>query len=78
MITIAVASSKGGTGKTTLSAALAVRAAKDGKRVAMADLDPQKSLVQWWRRRGGTDNPRIFNGHHGEFHTVIFPKPESR
>jgi chromosome partitioning protein len=64
MITIAVANSKGGTGKTTLSAALAVRAAKDSKRVAMVDLDPQKSLVQWWQRRGGpkADNPRVFEG----------------
>jgi chromosome partitioning protein len=65
MITIAVANSKGGTGKTTLSAALAVRAAKDSKRVAMVDLDPQKSLVQWWKRRGGpgrADNPCVFEG----------------
>jgi chromosome partitioning protein len=52
MITIAVAGSKGGTGKTTLCAALAVRARQDGKRVALVDLDPMKSLVQWCHRRG--------------------------
>jgi chromosome partitioning protein len=62
MIVIAVVNTKGGTGKTTLSASLAVRAAKDNPRVAMVDLDPQKSLVAWWRRRGSSDNPTIFEG----------------
>jgi chromosome partitioning protein len=64
MITIAVVNSKGGTGKSTLAAALAVRAARDSKRIALVDLDPQKSLVEWWRRRGGTDNPAMFEGAH--------------
>jgi chromosome partitioning protein len=62
MITVAVVNSKGGVGKTTLSAALAVRAARESKRVAMVDLDPQKSLVEWWKRRGRTDSPQIFEG----------------
>ena len=58
MICIAVVNSKGGTGKTTLAAALAVRAAKEGKRVAMVDLDPQHSLAEWFNMRAGaTDNP---------------------
>jgi chromosome partitioning protein len=61
MITIAVVNSKGGSGKTTLSSALGVRAAKDG-RVALLDLDPQRSLVEWWRRRGASENPTIFEG----------------
>lgn len=62
MIVIAIVNTKGGTGKTTLSASLAVRATKDSARVAMVDLDPQKSLVAWWRRSGSTDNPTIFEG----------------
>jgi chromosome partitioning protein len=62
MIVIAVANSKGGTGKTTLTSALAVCAAKESKRVAMVDLDPQKSLVAWWKRRGRSENPTIFEG----------------
>jgi chromosome partitioning protein len=62
MIVIAIVNSKGGTGKTTLSSALAVRAARESERVAMVDLDPQKSLVAWWKRRGSTDNPTIFEG----------------
>ena len=61
MIVIAVVNSKGGTGKTTLAAALAVRAAKESKRVAMVDLDPQRSLAEWYNMRAGaTGNPRMF------------------
>lgn len=62
MHVITVASSKGGSGKTTLASALAVRAAKDSPRVCMVDLDPQESLVAWWKRRGSSDNPTIFSG----------------
>src|SRR5262249_19562921 len=62
MITVAVVNTKGGVGKTTLASALAVRAARDSKRVAMVDLDPQKSLVEWWRRRGESENPCILQG----------------
>jgi chromosome partitioning protein len=62
MIVIAIVNSKGGVGRTTLASALAVRAAQDSKRVCMVDLDPQKSLVAWWKRRGRTDNPTIFEG----------------
>jgi chromosome partitioning protein len=61
MISIAIVNTKGGVGKTTLTAALAVRAAQESRRVALVDMDPQKSLVGWWRRRGETDNPRIFD-----------------
>lgn len=62
MRVVAVVSSKGGVGKTTLASALAVRASKESKRVAMVDLDPQRSLAGWWKRRGQSDNPRIFAG----------------
>lgn len=62
MRVIAVVSSKGGVGKTTLASALAVRATRESKRVAMVDLDPQRSLAAWWKRRGRSDNPRIFAG----------------
>ena len=62
MIVLAVANTKGGVGKTTLTAALAVRAAQESARVAIVDLDPQRSLVAWWERRGQSENPCIFNG----------------
>src|ERR1051326_38305 len=56
---ISLVSLKGGVGKSTLAAARAVRAAKESKRVAMVDLDPQGSLDAWWKRRGKGDNPMI-------------------
>lgn len=59
MTTIALAASKGGVGKTTLTAALSVRAARD-HRVAIVDQDPQLSLSSWWDRRKGPDNPALF------------------
>jgi len=48
---IAVAQRKGGAGKTTLAAHLAIAFAARGCRVAMIDTDPQGSLAQWYRRR---------------------------
>ena len=62
MRVISVVSSKGGVGKTTLASMLAVKAARTSKRVCMVDLDPQRSLVGWWQRRGRTENPTIFDG----------------
>ena len=46
MKTIVVAASKGGVGKTTLTASLAVEATHRGS-VAIMDLDPQQSLARW-------------------------------
>jgi chromosome partitioning protein len=48
---IAIASSKGGAGKTTLAAALAVEAGRDGSKVALLDVDSQRSLWQWRQLR---------------------------
>lgn len=48
---ITVAQHKGGAGKTTLTAHLAVSWAETGRRVALLDTDPQASLGAWYRRR---------------------------
>ncbi len=56
---VCLAASKGGAGKSTLSAALAVRAAEDGAKVCLIDADPQSSLGQWWQLRGRSDNPKL-------------------
>jgi len=46
-----VAQQKGGAGKTTLVAHLAVALTAARHRVALLDIDPQQSLTQWYRQR---------------------------
>ena len=52
MKVIAVASQKGGSGKTTLAGHIAVQAERvGGGPVALVDTDPQGSLAAWWNVR---------------------------
>jgi chromosome partitioning protein len=52
MVVIAVSSQKGGSGKTTIAAHLAVRAGAAGHGpVVLIDTDPQGSLAEWWHAR---------------------------
>lgn len=46
-----VAQQKGGAGKTTLAAHLAVAWSEAGHRVATLDIDPQGSLTRWYQAR---------------------------
>jgi chromosome partitioning protein len=49
---VAMASQKGGSGKTTLSGHLAVQAQRAGHGpVVLIDIDPQGSLSDWWNER---------------------------
>ncbi len=48
---ITIAQQKGGAGKTTVAAHLAVAWSQRGKRVAIVDIDPQGSLTQWHKIR---------------------------
>jgi chromosome partitioning protein len=49
---ITIAQQKGGAGKTTLVAHLAVAMAQTGRSVAIVDIDPQGSLTAWSDARG--------------------------
>jgi len=52
MRVVAMASQKGGSGKTTLSGHLAVQAELAGQGpVVLIDIDPQGSLAEWWNER---------------------------
>lgn len=51
MKTFAILGQKGGTGKTTVATALAVRAVLAGLSVVLIDLDPQGSAAKWSKRR---------------------------
>jgi chromosome partitioning protein len=59
---ITIAQQKGGAGKTTLAAHLALAWAAEGRRVAVLDIDPQASLSSWFalrRERRGPAAPDI-------------------
>lgn len=59
MLTITLAASKGGVGKTTLAACFAVEASRRSNKVAVLDLDPQLSLTRWHELRGEPANPQM-------------------
>lgn len=48
---ITVANRKGGAGKSTCAAHISLEAVKQGLKVILIDLDPQKSLETWWKKR---------------------------
>jgi chromosome partitioning protein len=60
MKTITIASTKGGSGKSTIISALAVQAAQETPKVAMMDLNfDQGSLTHWWHVRGKPQSPLL-------------------
>jgi chromosome partitioning protein len=63
MNVIVLASRKGGSGKSTLTAHLAAYAHKPSRPVLLIDADPQGSLTLWHQLRGG--EPPLCNGAEG-------------
>ncbi len=59
MQTIALVGQKGGSGKTTIAATLAVAATAAGEKVVALDLDPQGSLVAWGNDRDADIPPAV-------------------
>ena len=58
-----MAQQKGGAGKTTLVAHLAIAWAETGLRVAVIDIDPQGSLTRWYQTRSELLNGAAGIGH---------------
>ncbi len=57
MISVLVANTKGGCGKTTIATHLAAAFAAEGRPTALADADRQRSSLAWARLRPGTVAP---------------------
>jgi len=54
---LTIANRKGGAGKSTIAAHLAVEAVNDGHKTILIDLDPQQTLEGWWGKRDNNDIP---------------------
>jgi len=59
MLSILVASSKGGCGKTTLATQLSAYFALAGKNTALVDADPQRSATRWCERRAALEHAAL-------------------
>lgn len=72
---LCLGATKGGVGKSTLAAALAVEASRRNYRVAVLDLDAQQSLARWHGRPSAVPRPstclslpgtRLRSGYRGQ------------
>lgn len=71
MITITLAAAKGGVGKSTLAAILAIQAVNDGAKVGILDWDRgQGSLAYWHAARGNPENPKLVDEGFAPFEVV--------
>lgn len=67
---LTIANRKGGAGKSTCAAHLALAAVKNGLKTILIDLDPQKTLELWWKKRE-EDNPFLTDVDPSKLHEVI-------
>ncbi|HCU06436.1 MAG TPA: peptidyl-arginine deiminase [Holosporales bacterium] len=70
MKVLTVANRKGGAGKSTCAAHLALEATRAGMRVILIDMDPQKTLENWWNKRE-EENPFLIDVVASDLRTTI-------
>lgn len=67
---LTVANRKGGAGKSTCAAHLAVEAVKDGYKTILIDMDPQKTLEGWWQKRD-EENPYLIETTANDIENIL-------
>lgn len=67
---LTVANRKGGAGKSTCAAHLAIEAVKKNLRVILIDMDPQKTLETWWQKRE-EENPYLIDTNSEDLINVV-------
>lgn len=72
---ITLAAQKGGSGKSILARMLAVAAEQDGKRCALLDTDPQRTVYKWGERREA-DTPVVDYCEPHQLDTVLKALPK--
>ena len=70
MKVLTVANRKGGAGKSTCAAHIAVEATKQGLKTILIDMDPQKTLEMWWQKRT-EENPYLVDTNADELIDTI-------
>jgi chromosome partitioning protein len=75
MTTVAFVNGKGGTGKTTLCMAVAMALTAAGRRVAVADRDPQGTTIGWLQRIGVEGQGPFPYDPKGVFDAVLIDTP---
>lgn len=70
MKVLTVANRKGGAGKSTCAAHIAYEAVKNGLKVILIDMDPQKTLETWWQKRE-EENPFLVDTSANELSDVL-------
>jgi chromosome partitioning protein len=71
MRVIALANEKGGVGKTSVCINLACYVAWTGATAAIIDMDPQRSTMNWGKRRGEGSNPETVSAQPSDLDKTI-------
>jgi chromosome partitioning protein len=70
MKVLTIANRKGGAGKSTCAAHLAIQAVQKGIKTILIDMDPQKTLETWWQKRE-EENPFLIESSPNDLPDIL-------